>query len=126
MRLVMNIIILKFDLEWTVCKLKILLNKNYQREAWEKHSASAFYYPGPLFDLENCEQATRITKRWKKNKNKNKNKHKKNKLPALENCSTFNSPPYLPFEKKTFLSLRFNNSLRSAERIVSKSSNVSN
>ena len=84
MRLVMNIIILKFDLEWAICKLKILLNKNYQREAWEKNPASAFYYPGPLFDLENCEQATRITKRWgKKNKQTNKKKTKKKQVASL-------------------------------------------
>ena len=51
MRLVMNIIIVKFNLEWAIFKLKILLNKNYQGEAWEKNAASAFHSPGPLICL---------------------------------------------------------------------------
>ena len=50
-----------------------------------KNPASAFYYPGPLFHFENCEQTTRITKGWKKKK---------------KTCPTFNSQPISPSKKK--------------------------
>ena len=76
-----------------------------------KNRASAFYYPGLLFDFENCG---------------NTRKKKKKKTSCKPRKIVQPSPLHPPFKKITFLSHSFNNLLRSADWIVCKGSDVSN